>query len=95
MAILVDYRCRSCAARFEQWVSRPAPHRLIGTVALSDRAIRAGSHLPVQKPHGRAGNARFVMVLRGDCGACFAALSRAEDALWLNATVPFVGNRCR
>jgi hypothetical protein len=29
------------------------------------------------------------MVLHGDRGACFAALSRAEDALWLNATVPF------
>ena len=28
------------------------------------------------------------MVLHGDCGACFAALSPGEDALWLNATVP-------
>ncbi len=27
-------------------------------------------------------------VLHGDCGACFAALSRGEDALWLNAIVP-------
>jgi DNA-directed RNA polymerase sigma subunit (sigma70/sigma32) len=27
------------------------------------------------------------MVLHGDCGACFAALSRGEDSLWLNATV--------
>jgi hypothetical protein len=33
-------------------------------------------------------NARFVMVLHGDCGACFAALSRGEGALWLNATLP-------
>jgi hypothetical protein len=32
-------------------------------------------------------NARFVMVLHGDCGACFAALSCGEGALWLNATV--------
>ena len=28
------------------------------------------------------------MVLHEDCGARFAASSRGEDALWLNATVP-------
>lgn len=28
------------------------------------------------------------MVLHGDYGACFAALSRGEHAPWLNATVP-------
>jgi hypothetical protein len=32
------------------------------------------------------------MVLRGDCGACFAALSPDEDALWLNVTVPISAN---
>jgi putative FmdB family regulatory protein len=53
MAILVDYRCRSCAARFEQWVSRPAPHRLICPACGAD-ASRAWS------PVALGGRARAV-----------------------------------
>ena len=53
MAILVDYRCRSCAARFEQWVSAPAPHRLACPACGAD-ASRAWS------PVALGGRARAV-----------------------------------
>jgi hypothetical protein len=45
------------------------------------------SHLPAQKPRGWVQMPSLSWVLHGDCGACFAALSRGEDALRLNATV--------
>lgn len=53
MAILVDYRCRSCAVRFERWVSTPAPHLLVCHVCGED-ASRAWS------PVALGGRARAV-----------------------------------
>ena len=37
------------------------------------------SHLPRPNAPQQGSDARFVMVLHGDCEACFAALSRGED----------------
>lgn len=53
MAILVDYRCQSCAGRFEQWVPTPAPHRLVCPACGAD-APRAWS------PVALGGRARAV-----------------------------------
>jgi hypothetical protein len=51
------------------------------------------SHPPRPDAPQQDSDTRFVMILHRDCGTCFAALGRGEDAPWLmqQHLVPLVG----